>query len=328
MDAFFQIIEDLDEAVYFLTPQRVITYWNRSAEMISGYQAQEVIGKSCKDNILVHVDANGTSLCKNRCPVMAAIESGSPQKNNVYLHHKDGHRVPIRVKVYPVRDERGVIVGAFELFADKSVMMVDRGRLQEYIRHSYIDEETDLYNRRYFAMKVPRLLAETRETSGQVAVIAAYVENFFSVGRELGRDIAGAVMKMTVKTINSALNADSAYLFSWGVNRIVVVIPKSNKTALLRYPGTLEMLLKQSFITVGKQKVSPKVHLEWFLVDSDASVDMIINRIDTIYFRENRTMELQRQHQAAEGDSSDSERNPSVSGAAEPSENIDSGVKD
>ena len=69
-DFFRRLLEELYEGVYFVDTHRRITYWNRAAERISGYAADEVVGHFCQDNILNHVDDMGTQLCFGRCPLM------------------------------------------------------------------------------------------------------------------------------------------------------------------------------------------------------------------------------------------------------------------
>ncbi|MGD1148874.1 MAG: PAS domain S-box protein [Thermoanaerobaculaceae bacterium] len=52
---FRKVIENLHDRVHFVDPERRITYWNRGAERISGYAAQDVTESRCFDEILMHV---------------------------------------------------------------------------------------------------------------------------------------------------------------------------------------------------------------------------------------------------------------------------------
>ena len=119
-ESFKNIIENLHDGLYFVDKNRIITYWNRAAEKISGFSADEVIGKSCSDNILSHVDSEGNSLCLNICPLASTIEDNIPREAEVYLHHKDGHRVPVSVRVSTLTNEKGEVIGGIELFTDIS----------------------------------------------------------------------------------------------------------------------------------------------------------------------------------------------------------------
>ncbi len=57
------IIEQLNEGVYYVDFDKKITLWNKSAENITGFTSDEVMGRRCSDNILRHVDELGTELC-------------------------------------------------------------------------------------------------------------------------------------------------------------------------------------------------------------------------------------------------------------------------
>jgi PAS domain S-box-containing protein len=55
--SYAKIFESLNDGLYFVDRDRVITYWNKAAEKISGFTAEEVVGRPCSDNILNHVDS-------------------------------------------------------------------------------------------------------------------------------------------------------------------------------------------------------------------------------------------------------------------------------
>jgi len=57
------LIENIFDGLYLVDKDRSIIYWNHVAETITGYRAEEVVGRRCRDNILVHVDEDGQSLC-------------------------------------------------------------------------------------------------------------------------------------------------------------------------------------------------------------------------------------------------------------------------
>ena len=51
---FEEILNSLQDGIYYLDRDRIITYWNRGAEKLTGYPAMQVIGRSCRDNLLNH----------------------------------------------------------------------------------------------------------------------------------------------------------------------------------------------------------------------------------------------------------------------------------
>ena len=97
-----ELLDNLYEGVYYVDRQRRITFWNKAAETITGYSRREVLGHKCFQNLLKHVDDQGVSLCLSACPLAQTIQDGQPRSTSVYLHHKDGHRLPVAVRVAPL----------------------------------------------------------------------------------------------------------------------------------------------------------------------------------------------------------------------------------
>jgi len=102
--SYLKIFDNLYDGLYVADRNRVIRYWNKAAERISGYAADEVIGKSGSDNILTHVDLEGNSLCLTACPPAMTIADGEARQAGVLLHHKTGYRVPISVRISALFD--------------------------------------------------------------------------------------------------------------------------------------------------------------------------------------------------------------------------------
>src|SRR5215510_10153028 len=119
-DFYKNIIDNLYDGVYFVDRDRVINYWNKGAERITGYSAEQTIGRACRDNLLNHVTANGVQLCQDHCPLAAVMQDGKEREAEVFLHHANGHRVPIVVRATAMRDSEGNIIGAVESFSNNS----------------------------------------------------------------------------------------------------------------------------------------------------------------------------------------------------------------
>ena len=103
---FRELIDNSTEGIYFLDRARRITYWNRGAERLTGYPADEVVGRCCADGLLQHMDPNGRLLCNDGCPMEATMRDGRERAAEIFLHHKQGHRVPITVRAFPIRESR------------------------------------------------------------------------------------------------------------------------------------------------------------------------------------------------------------------------------
>ncbi len=113
-----RLLDSLYDGIYVVDLDRNILFWNKAAERITGYKAEEVMGRSCKDNILNHIDENGVLLCLNHCPLLKAMEEDVDISAKVYPTHKDGHRFPVETHISNIRDDQGKIVAGIEIFRD------------------------------------------------------------------------------------------------------------------------------------------------------------------------------------------------------------------
>ena len=153
-ESFQRIVDNLHDGLYLVDRNRVITYWNKAAERISGFAAADVIGKSCADNVLSHVDGKGCALCTGLCPLAETMCDGRLRQSEIYLHHKNGHRIPVAVRASPLTDEAGRVVGGIELFTDISHQAANELRIIELERLALLDGLTQLANRTYVEREI------------------------------------------------------------------------------------------------------------------------------------------------------------------------------
>ncbi|HMP76676.1 MAG TPA: SpoIIE family protein phosphatase [Kiritimatiellia bacterium] len=126
-----RLLDALPEGAYITDCDRRILYWNKAAERITGWSAHEVVGRSCYENILCHIDKDGHPLCgKEYCPLHRSIvtERSGEQPLLIFAQSRSGRRVPVEVTVAPLFDEAGRVVGGVELFRDASDTVSDLRR--------------------------------------------------------------------------------------------------------------------------------------------------------------------------------------------------------
>jgi sigma-B regulation protein RsbU (phosphoserine phosphatase) len=129
-----KIIDCLNDGVYVCDRDRRIVFWSKSAERITGWRSEDVLGRACLEDILNHVDKDGHRLCgEEYCPLHRSMITGvtTTVPIIVFALSKDGRRIPTQVTTAPIRNEAGVIIGGVETFRDVSPMLVDLERAQK-----------------------------------------------------------------------------------------------------------------------------------------------------------------------------------------------------
>ena len=134
-----EILDTLPDGTYVTDADRRILFWSRSAMRLTGWPAEEVVGRTCSDNLLVHIDKDGHRLCgQEHCPLHRSIVTGtvSPEPLLVFVQHKQGHRIPVEVSVAPIRNAGGQVVGGIEVFRDLTAVMEDLRRARLIQNHT------------------------------------------------------------------------------------------------------------------------------------------------------------------------------------------------
>ena len=95
----------------------------------NGTSRQEVIGRVHHDNFLGETDGEDRELTGPFAPTAVAIRDGKALQAQISLRHKTGHRVPVQLWAFPIRNAEGAIIGVAESF-EKSVSVTDWDRRQ------------------------------------------------------------------------------------------------------------------------------------------------------------------------------------------------------
>jgi diguanylate cyclase (GGDEF)-like protein/PAS domain S-box-containing protein len=273
-----ELLDYLADGVYFTDRDRRIGYWNKGAERLSGFTSREVIGKRCMDNLLIHVDASGHELCRTGCPLSATIEDGQPRVAEIFLHHKDGHQVPIRVRVVPRRNGDGTIVGAVEVFSDNTVSVQMTERLAQMEQLALLDSLTGLANRRYLESHICSRLEEMRRNGWIFGLLFMDIDNFKSINDRLGHDVGDRVLKMVGRT----LDASSRYfdvVGRWGGDEFVAVIANAENKILNEISDRFRALVEHSMLSTP-EPLGVTVSIGGALAVADDEADKLLRRAD------------------------------------------------
>lgn len=155
------IVESSEDAIFSSTRDGTITSWNHGAEMLYGYSAEEVIGRSVA--LLAPPERAhemyGHTARLNRGEHVASFETERMRK--------DGSRVDILLSISPLRNSKGEIIGSSGIARDVSVQkraedallrsekLATAGRLAAAIAHEINNPLEAVLNLLYLARRDP-----------------------------------------------------------------------------------------------------------------------------------------------------------------------------
>jgi PAS domain S-box-containing protein len=123
---FAAIVSSSDDAIIGKDLNGVIQTWNRGAEKVFGYTAEEAIGK----NITIVIPEDRLH---EETEVLSRIRAGVPVDHfETVRRRKDGDLINISLTVSPIRDRTGRIVGASKIARDVTAQR----RLQDQLEQA------------------------------------------------------------------------------------------------------------------------------------------------------------------------------------------------
>jgi len=283
-----KLLDSMHDGVYFVNRERKITYWNDGAHRLTGYAPAEAEGKSCFDGLLGHVDEAGRPLCGNGCPLHDVILDGQAREVEICLRHKEGHRVPVRVRALPMRDRQGNIVGAVEVFSDSTAYRKAEKRLSELEQLAFRDALTGLSNRRYVEMKVEQALEEHRRFDRRYGLLMFDVDHFKQVNDTHGHEVGDALLKTVAKTLTQGLRPFDV-AGRWGGEEFLVLLPDLDAVGLGDLAERCRVLIAQSSVMAGGSRVSVTASIGATVLGEEDSAESAIRRADELMYESKRS---------------------------------------
>ncbi len=103
------IVESSDDAIASKDLNGIITSWNRSAEKLFGYTAEEIIGKSV--TLIIPPE-----LHHDEDMILSKIRRGEKIDHFETIRvHKNGEKVEVSLTISPIKDENGKVIGAAKI---------------------------------------------------------------------------------------------------------------------------------------------------------------------------------------------------------------------
>ncbi|MDY0000973.1 MAG: sigma 54-interacting transcriptional regulator [Polyangia bacterium] len=108
-----RFLDTIGDALFVVDAERRITWWNRQAELLTGFGAEEVIGRSCLAGIKCE-------RCQYECRL---FEQGTLEDARISLRSKDGRQLQVRKNAFVLADDEGRVLGGVELLRDETELV-------------------------------------------------------------------------------------------------------------------------------------------------------------------------------------------------------------
>jgi len=243
-------IEHVDEAVLITTkeldsPGPQIVYVNEGFCRMTGYAAEEVIGKTPR--ILQGPKTGRAELDRlRRCLSRGESFFGG----EVINYRKDGSDFVLEWYVVPIRNDAGEITHWMASQRD----VTERKALEEQLRHqAFHDPLTGLPNRALFTDRLEHALARTERREGKVAVLFMDLDNFKIVNDSMGHEAGDSFLVAVAGRLKACLWPEDTLTRFGGDEFVVLLEGISDINQATRVAERITEALREPFVVEGRE---------------------------------------------------------------------------
>lgn len=122
------LLETMSDGLMIVDREGTILFFNRAAEMITGYRSDEVMGRECSlldTDTCVYREGDRKKI---RCSLFL---DGKTVRKSCRIRAKDGSEVHLLKNASVIRDERGEMIAGIETMTDVTSLVIRDARIRE-----------------------------------------------------------------------------------------------------------------------------------------------------------------------------------------------------
>ncbi|MGZ5478040.1 MAG: diguanylate cyclase [Candidatus Aminicenantales bacterium] len=274
---FDNVLDQVQDAVVWLNRDRKVVYWNKAAEQITGREASAVLGRACFEDPTLFVDLGGVNICRDKCPVAMTLQDGAPRSLEVYLEHKEGFRTPAALRIIPVFNDAGEILGAVETFSSTAPKITLPLGLAELEKMGLVETETGIPSKQYLDMTLATRLEEFQKYGLSFGLIYVDIDNYGKILEKHGRFNSGKIVRTVARTLHKNIRYFDI-VGRWSTEEFLVVLLNVDEGHLDIVANKLRLLVAESYITTETGMLSATVSMGASLVLRYDTVESLVKR--------------------------------------------------
>jgi len=252
---FRNVLENLQTGVYLVDREQKIVFWNSGAEHITGYLRQDVMGRFCRANILAPGEEDKTMIPEAESALASVLRDGKAVDVDVALRHKDGHRVPVRLRAAPIRNEHGSVIGAVENFDESpSVSNWDR-RQTRLASYGCLDEMTGALSHGFMQTRLRENLATFAEHHVPCGVLCIQVDGVERLRAAYGPTMIPEALHAAAQTLKNSLRPTDC-LGRWNEKQFVAILSECAESDVRSVAERLKKMVNSSAVQWWGDSVS------------------------------------------------------------------------
>ena len=276
-EIFRTVLERLQSGVYLVDTDRRILFWNDGAERITGYLRHQVLGHFCRENILMYCDGKSCGLCGSACPLSETMHEGRPNEARIYFRHKLGHQVPVHLRVVPIRDDHGSVIGAAESFDEQIADSHD----DDLAPYGCLDATTGVPNHAFTQSHLRESLATYCECRVPFSILNIHVDRLEQVQATHGREATAFILRAAAGTIKNVLGP-GAFVGRWKDNEFLAIMTAWSPAQVEKAVENIQKIVSCSSVKWWDDQLFVQVTVGHTAVRPDDSIEFLVERVSVL----------------------------------------------
>jgi len=209
------VLQSMAEAVTVTDARANIISVNPAFSTITGYAAEEVIGRNPK------VLASGRHSQAFYLNMWQQLDAQGSWQGEICNRRKNGRSYFEWLSIKRVTDSKGAVTHFVAVFSDISARKANEQRMK---RLAHFDPLTDLPNRTLFADRLHQGIAQSQRERKQMALMFVDLDKFKPVNDDLGHAVGDALLKAVAERLLKCVQRDSDTVARIGGDEFVVLM--------------------------------------------------------------------------------------------------------
>ncbi|MBW7998339.1 MAG: sensor domain-containing diguanylate cyclase [Candidatus Glassbacteria bacterium] len=223
VEYYKNLLDKLFDGIVCVDREKKITFWNKSAENISGYAFNDAVGSLVCSEIATHCPDMESDGCGDNCPIESTLKDGRTREAELFLLHHEGNRIPIACRIEPIHDADGKISGVVQIFHDNSSRIAARNVIEKLRKLALIDPLTGLANRRYLDKVIESKTDEMKRYDLDFGLMFIDIDHFKRVNDRYGHEVGDKVLWSVAQNLSTVIRL-SDIVGRWGGEEFVAVV--------------------------------------------------------------------------------------------------------